>query len=188
MTLSMNIPTLLTLFRIFAVPFVVIVYFLPFKWAHPVASLIFVLAAVTDWLDGYLARIWKQTTPLGAFLDPVADKLLVAVSLVIVVGEYPFLAIAAAIIVGREIAISSLREWMAELGKRTSVAVTFVAKVKTAVQLVALTLILWASPQSPFWIIGLGTIALYISAVLTLWSMVIYLKLAWPDLTLTKEK
>jgi CDP-diacylglycerol---glycerol-3-phosphate 3-phosphatidyltransferase len=186
----MNIPTFLTLMRISAIPIVMIVYFLPFSWAHPAAALIFVVAAITDWFDGYLARTWRQITPLGAFLDPVADKLLVAVSLVIVVGDHwlPFLSIPAAIIVGREIAISALREWMAEIGKRASVAVSFVAKFKTAVQLIALVLLLWANPSSSFWIGGLGTLLLYISAALTLWSMIIYLKLAWPDLTLVKEK
>lgn len=186
----LNLPNILTLLRIFTIPVVVIVYYLPTPWAHPAAAVVFALAAITDWLDGYIARSWSQTTRLGAFLDPVADKLMVAVSLVIVVGEQqiPFLAVPASIIVGREIVISALREWMAEIGKRTSVAVSFVGKVKTGFQLAALILLLWTHPTSSLWIGLFGSILLYISAVLTLWSMFIYLRLAWPDLTMSKEK
>src|SRR3989338_6035492 len=144
----MNIPLLLTLLRISAIPIFGVIYFLPYSWAHPAAALLFLLAAITDWLDGYLARSLAQATDFGAFLDPVADKLMVAVALIFVVGwDYvPYLAVPAAVIVGREIAISALREWMAEVGKHASVAVTFVAKFKTTIQMVALILLLWYYP------------------------------------------
>ncbi len=184
-----NIPTFLTLLRILAIPVIVLVYFLPVGWAHPVAGIVFALAAFTDWLDGYLARSLSQMTKLGAFLDPVADKVLVAIALVMVVGQHlvPYLALPAAIIVGREIIISGLREWMAELGKRTSVAVIWLAKVKTLVQMVSLVLLLWYRPGHRVWIVYLGTGLLYLAALLTLWSMVAYIKAAWPDLTISRE-
>ncbi len=186
----MNIPTLLTLFRIFLIPLVVLFYYFPFNWARITAASIFGLACVTDWLDGFLARSWAQTTKLGAFLDPIADKLLIVVVLVIVVGQniMPLLAIPAAVIVGREVAIAGLREWMAELGKRASVAVTLVAKVKTAMQMIALVLLLWYLPGDPVWTLWLGAALLWLGAILTLWSMTIYIKLAWSDLTLIKEQ
>ncbi len=179
----MNLPTILTCLRIFMIPLVVIFYYLPAPWGPRVAAILFVTACITDWLDGFLARRFAQSTQLGAFLDPIADKLLVAIVLVIVVGEklMPGLAIPAAVIVGREVAISGLREWMAEMGKRTSIAVTFVAKIKTALQMVALILLVWFTPQDPIWILWTGVILLWIAAALTLWSMTIYLKLAWPD-------
>lgn len=185
-----NIPILLTLLRIAAIPVFVVAYFLPFSWAHALATIIFALAAVTDWLDGYLARSLKQSTKLGEFLDPVADKLLVACAVVIVVGEnfLPGLSIAAVVIVLREIAISALREWMAEMGKRTSIAVTFVAKAKTFLQMAALILLIWYTPASSHaWVIWTGSLLLFIAALLTLWTMIIYLKIAWPDLTLSGE-
>lgn len=185
-----NIPLLLTLMRIAAIPVFIVFYFLPFHWAHPVATLIFVLAAITDWLDGYLARSLKQATKLGEFLDPVADKLLVGAAVVLVVGEngFPWLSIAAAVIVLREIAISALREWMAEMGKRASVAVSFVAKLKTTLQMMALILLIWYTPaSSAAWLLWLGSVLLILAAVLTLWTMIIYLKIAWPDLTLVEK-
>lgn len=187
---NMNVPNLLTSLRLLLVPIVAILFYLPVGWAHLTATLLFILAAVTDWLDGYLARNLKQTTKFGAFLDPVADKLMVAVALVLVVGELklPFLAIPAAIIVGREIVVSALREWMAELGKRTSVAVTMVAKIKTVVQMVALILLMLYLPGGNSWLKIVGSFLLYIAAALTIWSMVMYLKIAWPDLTLSTEK
>ena len=165
-----------------AVPVLVLIFYVP-QYGHLLATILFVLACITDWLDGYLARNLSLTTRFGAFLDPVADKLIVAVALVLVVGEniVPYLAIPAAIIVGREIVISSLREWMAEIGKRTSVAVSMVGKVKTVVQMIALTLLLFYTPTVNRSILALGVIALYLAAVMTLWSMIIYLKLAWPD-------
>lgn len=186
-----NIPLLLTFLRISLIPIFAIVFYLPFAHAHTVASLIFILASITDWLDGYLARSLHQATQLGAFLDPVADKLLVAFAVIVVVGEYhnPGLSIAAAIIIMREIAVSALREWMAEMGKRTSMAVTFIAKIKTFMQMAALVLLIWYTPAvSKNWVFVLGVLLLYVAAILTLWTMLIYLKIAWPDLTLSKEK
>lgn len=184
-----NFPTFLTLSRIIAIPLFVIIYYLPFTEAHLIAALIFTFAGLTDWLDGYLARNWSQTTPFGAFLDPVADKLMVAVALVLVVSEVGLavLAIPAAIIVGREIVISALREWMAEIGKRTSVAVSLIGKVKTLIQMLALILLLLYEPGK-LNLLFVGCILLYIAAFLTLWSMTIYLKAAWSDLTSRKEK
>ncbi len=186
-----NIPMLLTLLRILLIPFFILVYFLPFSWAHPFASLLFAFAALTDWLDGYLARSLGQSTQLGAFLDPVADKLLVACALVIVVGHLhvPGLSIAAAVIVMREIAISALREWMAEMGKRTSVAVNRVAKIKTAIQMTALILLIWyAKAFSNVWILWSGVVLLFFAAGLTLWSMIIYIRVSWSGLTLSQER
>ncbi len=179
-----NFPTILTLSRIGVIPLIVFCYFLPFKLAHLTATILFLLAALTDWLDGYLARSWSQSTRLGAFLDPVADKLLVAVILVMLVSELRLssLFIPAAIIICREIAISALREWMAEMGKRTTVAVSQIAKVKTGFQMTALAILLGFAPGVHEWVLYLGVILLYVSALLTVWSMVIYLKLAWPDL------
>lgn len=180
----------LTIIRLSAIPFFAVVYYLPITWAHPFAAIVFILAAFTDWLDGYFARSLQQHTDLGAFLDPVADKLLVAIALVIVVGQnyLPYLAIPAAIIVGREIAISALREWMAEIGKRASVAVTMVAKIKTFVQMIALILLIWYADAMSLYVLWAGAILLAISAALTLWTMLNYLKIAWPDLTLSKEQ
>jgi CDP-diacylglycerol--glycerol-3-phosphate 3-phosphatidyltransferase len=180
----MNIPNWLTVVRIITIPVLVVIYYLPFPWAHFAAALLFVFAALTDWLDGYLARHLHQGTRFGAFLDPVADKLIVAVALVLIVAEIgsAYIAIPAAIIVGREIVISGLREWMAEIGKRTSVAVSRMAKIKTVVQMLSLIFLLWYTPQSFILIKIVGVILLYIAAVLTLWSMIMYLRTAWPDL------
>lgn len=180
----MNIPVMLTLLRILAIPVIVVFYLLPFPWAHPTAAILLGLAAFTDWLDGYLARSLSQTTQLGAFLDPVADKLLVAVSLVMVLSSHliPYLGIAAAVIIGREIAISALREWMSAIGKRAGVRVTHIAKYKTAIQMLSLGMLVWYHPGSYLWFAWGGAILLYIAAILTIWTMCIYLKAAWPDL------
>ncbi len=185
----MNFALLLTWSRIFAIPVIVLVYFLPFKNAHLVAALAFALVAITDWLDGFVARNLDQCTKLGAFLDPVADKLLVSISLLMILSQQymPFLALPAAVIVGRELTISALREWMAEIGKRTSVAVTFLAKLKTVMQLVAIGVLLFYRPHMSMYVLYAGVVLLSISAILTLWSMIIYLKIAWPDLTLHGE-
>lgn len=185
----MNIPNLLTIFRIIAIPIFVLFFYLPLSWNHLASALIFAVAAFTDWLDGYIARTFHQTSVLGEFLDPVADKLVVAVALVLLVGEksLPFLAIPAAVIVGREIVISALREWMAEIGKRASVAVSFVGKVKTFLQMVAIFLLLLYKPHGQVLFVILGYIFLYLAAILTLWSMVMYIKTAWPDLTLKQK-
>lgn len=169
--------------RIVLIPVIVIVYYLPFAWSNVTAAGIFVIAALSDWLDGYLARKWNQHTAFGAFFDPVADKLIVAIALVMLVTEYPsvWMTLSAMVIIGREIVISALREWMAELGKRTSVAVSYVGKLKTTLQMVAITILLLG--ESGTWMGNLGLFALVVASVLTLWSMFIYLKAAWSDLT-----
>lgn len=190
-TRIMNIPLLLTFSRLSAIPIFGVVYYLPFRYAHPIAAIIFIVAAITDWLDGYLARKFSQATDFGAFLDPVADKLLVGVALIFIVGEHyvSYLTIPAAIIICREILISALREWMAEIGKRTSVAVTFVSKVKTVMQMIALILLLWYIPGSSHTnVLYAGVVLLWVAAFLTLWTMIVYLHVAWPDLTLPRER
>ncbi len=188
--MRLNIPTSLTLLRIAAIPLCIILYYLHVKWAHLAAAGLFTLAAITDWLDGYLARYLKQMTPFGAFLDPVADKLIVAVLLVVIVGEQDvkYLEIPAAVIVGREILVSALREWMAEIGKRTSIAVNYLGKIKTTTQLIAMILLIAYTRGSSAIVQHTGQVLLYLSAVLTLWSMVLYLKAAWPDLTMSMDK
>jgi CDP-diacylglycerol---glycerol-3-phosphate 3-phosphatidyltransferase len=185
-----NIPNVLTLARIFSIPAFVFFFYLPFGWGKILTIVIFLFAAITDWIDGYLARSLKQTTKFGAFLDPVADKLMVAVTLILIVGETGtiFLTLPAAVIVGREIVISALREWMAEIGKRTSVAVGRVAKIKTFLQMLALFLMLIYRPSGQLFWQNAGLFLLYIAAILTLWSMVMYLKASWPNLTLAKEQ
>lgn len=187
---NLNVPNLLTLFRIFLIPVFVVFYYLPVTWSHIAAVIIFVVAAITDWLDGYFARNLQQGTKFGSFLDPVADKLMVAVALVLVVGTLgsPYIAIPAAIIVGREIVISGLREWMAEIGKRTSVSVTQISKLKTVLQMFALVLLLLYTKNSHWLIKWGGWGLLYAAALLTLWSMIMYLKAAWSDLTLSTNK
>ncbi len=178
----MNLPNLLTLSRILMIPLMVISFYWFGKQGHVIAGVMFVVASVTDWFDGYLARKWNQTSALGAFLDPVADKLIVAVALVLLVENYAtlWLSIPASIIIGREIVVSALREWMAELGKRANVAVSYVGKVKTALQMVSIGFLLGQSLHP--WFEFLGFASLFIAAALTLWSMVIYLKAAWPEL------
>lgn len=186
----MNIPNTLTLIRILLIPVFVLVFYLPYQWSFMVSAMIFTLASITDWLDGYLARKLDQSTPFGAFLDPVADKLMVAVALALLIERYQlwWFTIPAIIIIGREIVISALREWMAELGKRTSVAVSYVGKIKTVFQMLAIIVLLAAIPDTSGVFLGLGMIMLYAAAVLTLWSMVIYIKAAWPSFELDKEK
>lgn len=178
-----SLPNLLTLMRIMLIPILVVVFYLPFKSANAIAAVIFAAASITDLLDGYLARRMKLMSPFGAFLDPVADKLLVSTSLLLLVGakDISYITIPAIVIVGREIVISALREWMAEIGKRTSVAVGYVGKIKTVLQMLALFLLLAFTPFTSWW--GtIGFILLYVSAILTIWSMVIYLSVAWPEL------
>lgn len=181
-TLTM-LPNLLTLLRIVLIPVFVIVFYLPFPSAQVIAAGIFAAASITDWLDGYLARKLKMLSPFGAFLDPVADKLIVSTSLLLLVGakDIHYITIPAIVIVGREIVISALREWMAEIGRRASVRVGYIGKVKTALQMLALMLLLAFNPSSSWWGV-LGFILLYVSAILTMWSMVIYLVIAWPEL------
>ncbi len=178
-----SLPNLLTVMRILLIPIFVIVFYLPFSWAHATTAIIFAIASFTDWLDGYLARRLKQFSIFGAFLDPVADKLLVATSLLLLVGvkDLDYITLPAIIIVGREIVISALREWMAEIGSRTSVTVSYIGKIKTSVQMVAIVLLLAFNPASSWWGVT-GFILLYIAAILTIWSMMIYLLVAWPEL------
>jgi len=180
----MTTPTLLTLVRIALIPVLVLFFYLPWEMSRPVTALIFTLAAVTDWLDGYLARRLNQTSAFGAFLDPVADKLMVAVALVLLVqaNPTPWLAIPAAIIIGREIAVSALRERMAELGKGEEVAVSMVGKIKTSSQMVAIILLLYRDPVLNLPVQMIGYVLVYIAASLTLWSMILYLLRAWPAL------
>lgn len=180
----MGIPNLLTLLRILLIPVFILLFYLPFRGSHIVAAIIFTFAAMTDWLDGYLARSLKQVSKLGTFLDPVADKLIVVTALVLLVGDHalPYLAIPSAVIVGREIMVSALREWMAEIGKRAHITVSRLGKIKTAVQMLALIFLLLYKPGG--WIVFsiFGYFLLYLAALLTLWSMCIYLKAAWHDL------
>jgi CDP-diacylglycerol--glycerol-3-phosphate 3-phosphatidyltransferase len=179
----MNIPNILTSLRILLIPIFVLVYYLPYDWAPMATGIIFAIAGFTDWLDGYLARKWNQTSPFGAFLDPVADKLLVAISLVLLVEGYAnwWITIPAVVIIGREIVISALREWMAEIGKRASVAVSYIGKVKTALQMLAIMLMIITEPYTNVSWAGIG--ALYLAAMLTLWSMYQYVRAAWPALS-----
>jgi CDP-diacylglycerol--glycerol-3-phosphate 3-phosphatidyltransferase len=180
-----NIPNSLTFFRIILIPVIVLVFYLPNEWSNLLSAAVFGLAALTDWLDGYLARRLKQSSVFGAFLDPVADKLMVAVALVLLVQDNPtmFFTIPAAIIIGREIAISALREWMSEIGARARVAVSVIGKIKTTAQMVAILLLLYKAPLWMFPSHDIGMILLYIAAILTLWSMMVYMKAAWPLLT-----
>ncbi|MBI5451497.1 MAG: CDP-diacylglycerol--glycerol-3-phosphate 3-phosphatidyltransferase [Gammaproteobacteria bacterium] len=180
----MTTPTLLTLLRIGLIPVMVIVFFLPYTWSGIAAALVFSLGAITDWLDGYLARRLGQTSAFGAFLDPVADKLMVAVALVLIVKDMPtvWTAVPAAVIIGREITVSALREWMAELGKSATVAVNMLGKIKTTCQITALIMLLFKYPLFSLPIIAIGHVMLYLAAALTLWSMVLYMKKAWPVL------
>jgi len=178
-----SLPNMLTLMRISLIPVFILVFYLPFSWAPGVAALIFALASFTDWLDGYFARKLEQISPFGAFLDPVADKLLVATSLLLLVGakDLNYLTIPAIVIVGREIMISALREWMAEIGSRASITVSHIGKVKTAIQMMAIFLLLAFNPTTSWWGV-LGFTLLYLAAILTIWSMVAYIMIAWPQL------
>lgn len=181
----LNIANILTGLRIVAIPLVVLLFFLPYEWAGMAAGLTFAAAGITDSLDGYFARKYGLITPLGAFLDPVADKLIVAVALVLIVSRNPtwWMTLTAAVIIGREIAISALREWMAEIGARRKVAVSAMGKFKTILQVVGLSMLLYREDILFLPIYELGVVLTVLAAVLTLWSMVVYLRAAWPDLT-----
>lgn len=185
----MNWPNLLSLLRILLIPLFVLAFYIPLQGMNFVCAFIFGLAGFTDWLDGYLARKLDQTTPFGAFIDPVADKLIVVVALVLLVERYDsaWFTLPAAVIICREIVVSALREWMAELGKRASIAVSYIGKVKTTMQILAL-LVLLGSLQEWVWLVNIGVVFLYVAAALTLWSMVAYLKAAWPDLQKGMDK
>jgi CDP-diacylglycerol--glycerol-3-phosphate 3-phosphatidyltransferase len=187
----MTVPTMLTLLRIVMIPVLAVVFYMPWRWTNFAAALVFALASVTDWLDGWIARRYHQYSAFGAFLDPVADKLMVATALFLIVQGHPtaWMALWAAVIVGREIAVSALREWMAELGQRARVAVARVGKIKTIAQMVALLCLLYAiSPanQPKPWmsdlVFRIGDWLLAFAALLTLWSGFEYLRAAWPVL------
>jgi CDP-diacylglycerol---glycerol-3-phosphate 3-phosphatidyltransferase len=195
--MRLNVPNALTWFRIIAIPLVVIIFYLPVTWARPAAGLLFGLAGITDWLDGYLARRLGQTSNFGAFLDPVADKLIVAAALVVLVqaraGDVAYnvhfdlgrdptitLAIVAAVIIGREITVSALREWMSQIGQRAHVAVTWFGKWKTTFQIIGIALMLYREPVLGLAVYAIGEVLLYLAAALTLWSMIDYLRAAWP--------
>lgn len=183
--MPLNLPNLLTLFRIALIPVLVLVFYLPFAWTNFAAALVFAVGAITDWADGYIARRYGMFSAFGAFLDPVADKLAVAVALVIIVQAHPtvFMALIAAVIIGREITISALREWMAEIGQRATVRVAVIGKIKTIVQMVAISVLLFQHPKFPLLALPLyetGRWLLVGAAVLTLWSAAQYLKAAWP--------
>jgi CDP-diacylglycerol--glycerol-3-phosphate 3-phosphatidyltransferase/cardiolipin synthase len=184
MIAAMTIPNLLTWLRIALIPVFILSFYLSTGWQHQLTAGIFVLAALTDWLDGYLARRWHQTSAFGAFLDPVADKLIVVMALVLIVSEHggPLITIPVAIIIGREIAVSALREWMAEHGMREHVAVSWVGKVKTVFQMGAIFLLLLEHPIGAVPIFDAGMLLLYLATLMTLWSMMTYLKAAWPIL------
>lgn len=186
----MNIPNTLTVLRILLIPVFVLLYCLPVTWNYLAACFVFTLAAITDLLDGYLARKLNQTSRLGAFLDPVADKLMVAVVLVLLVHKDPriLLALPAAVIIGREITVSALREWMAELGASSRVAVSIYGKIKTIAQMVALILLLFRDPLWGLPVYATGLVLLYVAALLTLWSMFQYIASAWPKLRETQDK
>lgn len=190
--MTYTIPNMLTLLRIGLIPVFVLVYWLPYAWAPIWAAWIFIIAGVTDWLDGFLARRLEQASPFGAFLDPVADKLIVATALVLLVGDpkvqasvfsSSLFAVTAAVIIGREITVSALREWMAELGERASVAVSLIGKLKTLLQIVAITMLVYKYDFQGMPTIIVGEWLLYAAAALTLWSMAVYLKAAWPALS-----
>ncbi len=187
--MRLNLPIILTLSRIAVIPVFVLVYYLPVDWSNLVCTWLFIIAAITDWADGHIARRYGMTSRFGAFLDPVADKLMVAVVLILLVDRNPtgfgaiWLAIPAAVIVGREITISALREWMAEVGQQAKVAVSYIGKVKTVAQLVALPFMIYR--QDLFGVIPvvqIGFVLLYVAAILTIWSMAIYVRGAWPTL------
>jgi CDP-diacylglycerol---glycerol-3-phosphate 3-phosphatidyltransferase len=186
----MNIALCLTTGRIGLIPVFVLVYYLPFSWAHFAAACIFGFAALTDLLDGILARRLGLSTRFGAFLDPVADKLLVVIALVIVAVQVHqlYMTLPVCIIICRELIVSSLREWMAELGKGAGLKVSMVAKFKTAVQMMALGCLILYQPGDHSWFLLLGTLLMYLAVALTLWSMGEYIKVAMPDLTSSLKK
>ena len=184
--MPINLPNLVTLLRVLLIPLIVGVFYLPEAWLsyegrNIAATAIFVIAAITDWLDGYLARKLNQTSAFGAFFDPVADKLVVVGALIVLLNLNRVDMVVGLIIIGREIAVSALREWMAQLGRVKSVAVAFIGKLKTVTQMVAIPLLLYE--DSLFGILychALGTVLIYVAAVLTVISMLYYLRRALP--------
>ena len=179
-----NLPNTLTWLRIAAIPLIILLFYMPYPWSDPAAGLLFAAAGITDSLDGYFARRLGQTSRLGAFLDPVADKLIVAVALVLIVSKdtRALIVLTAVVIIGREITISALREWMAEIGERRKVAVSQFGKVKTILQIVGLSMMLYRAPLLRIPIYRVGVILTELAALATLVSMVAYLRAAWPEL------
>ena len=185
--MPLNLPILLTWLRILLIPLLVALFYLPADWMteltrNAVATVVFVAAALTDWFDGWLARRWNQVSAFGAFLDPVADKLMVTAALLILMRAGEVEAIAALIIIGREITISALREWMAQIGASRSVAVHSLGKIKTAAQMVAIPMLLFHFDFLFFNAHAVGTVLLWIAVVLTVWSMFYYIRRAWPQI------
>jgi CDP-diacylglycerol--glycerol-3-phosphate 3-phosphatidyltransferase len=183
--MKITLPTGITLLRIALIPIFVIVFYLPFNWANQIAAAIFGVACFSDWVDGYLARMLKQESAFGAFLDPVADKLIVVVAIILIVEANPsiYVALPSVIIVAREITVSALREWMAELGSRATIKVSFIGKVKTAAQLFSLFLMIYAETIFGYSMFEIGLGFYYLAAIFTIISMVLYLKAAWPVIT-----
>ncbi len=181
--MKLNLPTLLTLGRIAILPVGVLFYLLPITYAHQLAAICVAIVGLTDYLDGYLARKWNQGTAFGAFLDPVADKMAAITGCILITGYFcnAFITICSMVIILREMLISALREWMAELGKRVSMKVRYMGKVKALVQAIAVLFLIWYHAGSPFWILVIGQVLFAAAVILTLWSMVNYLRLAWPD-------
>jgi CDP-diacylglycerol---glycerol-3-phosphate 3-phosphatidyltransferase len=179
-----NVPNTLTWLRIAAIPLIVLLFYMPYPWSDPAAGWLFAAAGITDSLDGYFARRLQQTSRLGTFLDPVADKLIVVVALVLLVSKDArwLIVLTAAVIIGREITISALREWMAEIGARRKVAVSQLGKYKTILQIVGLSLMLYREPLLGLPTYRLGVVFIEIAAAATLLSMILYLRAAWPDL------
>ncbi len=179
-----TLPNLLTGLRIVLIPVIVGLFYVPSGWGDILACILFAIAGITDTLDGYFARRMGQVSRLGAFLDPVADKLIVATALVLLVSRNPtwYVTLTAAVIIGREIAISALREWMAEIGSRQKVAVSAVGKFKTIAQIVGLSMMLFHEDLLGLPIYKIGLALTVVAAVLTLWSMILYLRAAWPEL------
>ena len=177
-----NLPNILSLLRIALIPVLIGCYFLPFETASIWATIVFAIASLTDWLDGYLARKWNQTSPFGAFIDPVADKLIVAIALVLVLYKTPewYVLIPVVVIIGREITVSALREWMAEVGERNAVKVSFVGKLKTAFQMLSIGCLIFHNSLWGLPIFEIGITLLYVASALTISSMWSYLKAAWP--------
>ncbi|PHS69289.1 MAG: CDP-diacylglycerol--glycerol-3-phosphate 3-phosphatidyltransferase [Methylophaga sp.] len=180
----LNLPNILSLLRIVLIPVLMGLFFLPYESAPLWATIVFVIASATDWLDGYLARKWNQTSPFGAFIDPVADKLLVTVALVLVLYKTPawYILIPVIIIIGREITVSALREWMAGLGQRNVVKVSSLGKLKTVFQMISIGCLIFFHPLLGLPVFEIGIALLYFAAALTLGSMFSYLKAAWPML------
>jgi CDP-diacylglycerol--glycerol-3-phosphate 3-phosphatidyltransferase len=183
--MRLTLPTAITLFRIALIPLFVVVFYLPFRWVNEVAFAIFALAGFSDWVDGYLARTMQQESRFGAFLDPVADKLMVVVVIVLLVQANPsiYVALPSLIIIAREISVSALREWMAQLGSSASVKVSFVGKAKTLTQMASLGLMIYADPLMSLPVFEIGLATYYVAAILTIYSMIIYLRAAWPTIT-----